>query len=100
MAKTTRNPRDILIEPLVTEKSYAQTEAGKYTFVVHPDADKPAIRAAVEEVFGVRVVSVNTLKRPGKKRRSTRTWKYGKTPERKLAVVTVAPGEKIDLFES
>lgn len=99
MAKTTRNPRDIIIEPVVTEKSYGQIESGKYTFVVHPDASKTAIRQAVEAIFGVTVVSINTVKRPSKRRRSTRTWKYGKTAERKHAIVTLAPGEKIDIFE-
>jgi large subunit ribosomal protein L23 len=99
MAKTTRNPRDVIIEPVVTEKSYGQIDSGKYTFVVHPDATKTAIRRAVEEIFGVTVVSVNTITRPSKKRRSPRTWKFGKTAERKHAVVTLAEGEKIDLFE-
>ncbi len=100
MAKTTRNPKDVIIEPVVTEKSYGQIDAGKYTFVVHPDATKTAIRQAVEEIFGVQVVSVNTLRRPAKKRRSPGTWKYGKTAAQKHAIVTLAPGQKIDLFES
>lgn len=100
MAKTIRNPRDIVIEPVVTEKSYGQIESGKYTFVVHPDATKTAVRQAVEEIFGVRVVSVNILKRPHRRRRSPRTWNYGKTAQRKHAIVTLASGEKIDLFES
>jgi large subunit ribosomal protein L23 len=70
-------------------------EAGKYTFEVARDATKPEIREAVERLFGVRVVKVNTLNVPGKtKRRGRYTYR---TPERKKAVVTLAPGQKIDL---
>ena len=99
MAKTIRDPRDVILEPVVTEKSYAAMEAGKYTFVVNPEATKTEIRQAVEQIFGVRVLDVNTIKRPGKRRRVPGTWRYGKTSARKHAVVTLYPGEKIELFE-
>lgn len=100
MARTARDPRDVVIEPVVTEKSYAGIEEGKYTFSVNPDATKTEIRQAIEQIFGVRVRDVNTLKRPGKRRRVPGTWRYGKTSGKKHAVVTLEPGEKIDLFES
>jgi large subunit ribosomal protein L23 len=90
-----RDHREILRRAVITEKSMRGAEAGKYTFEVARDATKPEIRAAVERVFGVRVVKVNTLRVPGKtKRRGRHTYR---TPDRKKAVVTLAPGEKIDL---
>lgn len=90
-----RDHREVLRRAVITEKSMRGTEAGKYTFEVARDATKPEIRAAVERLFGVRVVKVNTLRVPGKtKRRGRHTYR---TPERKKAVVTLAPGEKIDL---
>jgi large subunit ribosomal protein L23 len=92
-----RDPRDILIKPVVSEKSYALLDEGVYTFVVHPDANKTEIRQAVESVFGVRVTNVNTLNRKGKKKRRGR-W-IGTRPDTKRAIVTLAEGERIDLFE-
>ncbi|HEX4979695.1 MAG TPA: 50S ribosomal protein L23 [Acidimicrobiales bacterium] len=92
-----RDPRDILIKPVVSEKSYALLDEGVYTFVVHPDANKTEIRQAVESVFGVRVTRVNTLNRKGKKKRRGR-W-IGTRPDTKRAIVTLAEGERIDLFE-
>jgi large subunit ribosomal protein L23 len=92
-----RDPRDILIKPVVSEKSYALLDDGVYTFVVHPDANKTEIRQAVESVFGVRVTNVNTLNRKGKKKRRGR-W-IGTRPDTKRAIVTLAEGERIDLFE-
>ena len=66
----TRTPRDVIVSPVVSEKSYALMEDGVYTFTVHPDASKPQIRDAVQEIFGVKVAKVNTLNRPGKRKRN------------------------------
>jgi len=94
-----KDARDVIIQPVVSEKSYGMFEQGVYTFIVHPDAAKPEIGAAVEEIFGVRVVKVNTLNRKGKTVRNRRTGKLGKRPDRKRAIVTLAAGDTIDLFE-
>jgi large subunit ribosomal protein L23 len=90
------NPRDVLVRPVVSEKSYGLLDEGKYTFIVTPDANKVQIRMAVEAVFGVKVTGVNTLNRPGKRRRTRSGW--GKRPDTKRAIVTLAPGERIDIF--
>jgi large subunit ribosomal protein L23 len=90
------NPRDILIKPVVSEKSYGLLDEGKYTFVVDPDANKTQIRLAVEEVFRVKVTNVNTVNRPGKRRRTRFGW--GKRPDTKRAIVTLAEGDRIDIF--
>lgn len=90
------DPRDILIAPVVSEKSYGLMDENKYTFVVHPDANKTQIKIAVEQVFGVTVVGVNTINRPGKRVR-TRAG-YGRRPDTKRAIVSLAPGERIDIF--
>jgi large subunit ribosomal protein L23 len=85
---------------VVSEKSYALLDAGVYTFVVAPDANKTEIRQAVESIFNVRVTKVNTLNRKGKRKRNRRTFTYGTRPDTKRAVVTLAAGDRIDLFES
>jgi large subunit ribosomal protein L23 len=90
-----RDPRDILLAPVVSEKSYGLLDEGKYTFLVRPDANKTEIRQAVESVFGVKVSSVNTINRQGKKRR-TRVG-TGKRKDTKRAVVTLKDGT-IDIF--
>lgn len=91
------DPRDILLKPVVSEKSYGLLEEQQYTFVVRPDANKTQIKIAVEKVFGVKVLSVNTLNRPGKRKRS-RTG-YGKRSDTKRAIVTLSPESKaIDVF--
>jgi large subunit ribosomal protein L23 len=91
------DPRDILLAPVVSEKSYSLAEERQYTFIVRPDANKTQIKIAVEKVFGVKVLSVNTLNRPGKRKRS-RTG-FGKRKDTKRAIVTLAAGSKpIDLF--
>jgi large subunit ribosomal protein L23 len=91
------DPRDILLAPVISEKSYGLLEENKYTFIVHPDANKTAIKIAVEKVFGVQVVSVNTLNRQGKRKR-TRTG-YGKRKNTKRAIVTLTPESKpIEIF--
>jgi large subunit ribosomal protein L23 len=92
------DPRDVIIAPVVSEKSYALTESGVYTFKVRNDATKPQIRQAVQEIFGVKVAKVNTLNRPGKRKRNRRTFTYGKRPDTKRAIVTLAEGDTIDLF--
>ncbi len=91
------DPRDILLAPVISEKSYGLLDENKYTFVVHPDANKTQIKIAVEKVFGVKVESVNTLNRPGKRKR-TRTG-YGKRKDTKRAIVTLSEeSSAIDLF--
>lgn len=94
-----KDPRDVLIAPVVSEKSYALMEEGVYTFTVLPTASKPEIRDAVQEIFGVRVAKVNTLNRQGKRKRNRRTFTYGKRPDTKRAIVTLAEGDTIDLFQ-
>jgi large subunit ribosomal protein L23 len=91
------DPRDILLAPVISEKSYGLLEENKYTFVVSPDANKTQIKIAVEKVFGVKVVSVNTLNRNGKRKR-TRTG-FGKRKDTKRAIVTLSPESKpIEIF--
>ncbi|MGH9138351.1 MAG: 50S ribosomal protein L23 [Acidimicrobiales bacterium] len=94
-----RDPHDVIIEPIVSEKSYALLDRGVYTFRVHVSASKPEIRDAVERVFGVTVEKVNTLNRQGKRKRNRRTGTWGARPDTKRAIVTLAEGERIDLFE-
>ena len=95
-----KDPRDVIIKPVVSEKSYALLDNGVYTFIVAPDANKTEIRAAVESIFNVRVTKVNTLNRKGKCKRNRRTFTFGTRPSTKRAVVTLAVGDRIDLFES
>jgi large subunit ribosomal protein L23 len=90
------DPRDILISPVISEKSYGLLDENKYTFVVAPHANKTQIKIAVEQVFGVKVTSVNTLNREGKTVRS-RTG-IGRRASTKRAIVTVASGDRIDIF--
>jgi large subunit ribosomal protein L23 len=90
------NPRDILLRPVVSEKSYGLLDEGKYTFVVAPEANKTQIKQAVEEVFRVKVTTVNTLNRQGKRRRTRFGW--GKRADTKRAIVTLAEGDRIDIF--
>ena len=94
-----KDPRDVIIQPVVSEKSYGLIEDNVYTFLVHPDAAKPEIRSAVEAIFDVKVTKVNTLNRKGKSTVNRRTGVRGKRPDRKRAIVTLAPGDSIDLFE-
>ena len=94
-----RDPRDVILAPIVSEKSYALNEAGVYTFKVHPDASKPEIHDAVEAIFNVKVAKVNTLNRKGKRKRDRRTFTYGSRPDTKRAIVTLAPGQTIELFQ-
>ncbi len=88
--------RDIIIKPVVSEKSYALLDQNTYTFVVHPDTNKIQIREAVEEIFDVKVLSVNTINRQGKRKR-TKTG-FGQRAGSKRAIVTLAEGDRIDIF--
>lgn len=88
--------RDILLAPVVSEKSYGLLDENKYTFEVARDANKTQIKIAVEQVFGVKVTSVNTINRAGKRRRTRYGW--GKRPDVKRAIVSVAEGQRIDIF--
>ena len=90
------DPRDVLIKPVISEKSYRLVDDGKYTFLVAPEANKTQIRQAVEQVFRVKVTGVNTINRPGKRRRTRYGW--GKRPDTKRAIVTLAAGDRIDVF--
>jgi large subunit ribosomal protein L23 len=94
-----KDPRDIIIAPIVSEKSYALIETGVYTFQVHTSASKPEIRDAVESIWGVEVLKVNTLNRKGKRKRARGTNRMGQKPNTKRAIVTLASGE-IPLFEN
>ncbi|CAN5809979.1 hypothetical protein BH24ACT3_BH24ACT3_10470 [soil metagenome] len=94
-----RDPRDVILKQVVSEKSYALLEDNVYTFVVRRDASKPEVHDAVEAIFGVTVRKVNTLNRKGKATRNRRTGQRGKRPDTKRAIVTLAEGDSIDLFE-
>jgi large subunit ribosomal protein L23 len=94
---TKGDPRDVIIAPVVSEKSYSLIDNNAYTFVVHPDANKTEIRQAVETIWGVRVVSVNTINRKGKTKRYRYT--QGKRSDTKRAVVKLAAGDRIEIFE-
>ncbi len=91
-----KDPRDILIRPIISEKSYSLMDQGKYTFEVDPRSNKTEIKIAVEQVFGVKVVSVNTINRKGKTRRTR--YGLGKRKDVKRAIVTVGDGEALDVF--
>jgi large subunit ribosomal protein L23 len=91
-----KDHRDVLRRPIISEKSYGLLEQNKYTFEVDPRANKTEIKIAVEKVFDVRVVEVNTLNRHGKRRRTRYGW--GQRPGSKRAIVTVADGQRIDIF--
>ena len=90
-----RDPRDVIIRPVVSEKSYAAYDGNVYTFVVAPDANQVEIRQAVESIFDVRVTNVNTLNRNGKRKRNRRTGTFGSRAAEKRAVVTLAEGQRI-----
>ncbi len=93
------NPRSIILRPVVSEKSYRQMDENFYTFIVDPRANKIEIRKAVEQIFGVKVVNVNTLNRKGKRKRNRRTGVYSSKPDTKRAIVKLAENDRIDLFE-
>ena len=94
-----KDPRDVIIKPVVSEKSYALLDKGIYIFVVRPDANKIEIRQAIESIFSVEVVKVNTLNRKGKRKRNRRQPTFGTRPDVKRAIVTLAPGQTIPILE-
>ena len=90
--------RDVLLAPVVSEKTYSLLDENKYTFLVHPDANKTEIKIAVEKIFGVKVTAVNTINRKGKTRRTRNG--VGKRKDTKRAIVSVAVGQSIDIFSA
>ena len=90
--------RDVLLAPVVSEKTYSLLDENKYTFLVHPDANKTEIKIAVEKIFGVKVTAVNTINRKGKVRRTRNG--VGKRKDTKRAIVSVAAGQSIDIFSA
>jgi large subunit ribosomal protein L23 len=90
------DPRDVLLAPVISEKSYGLLDENKYTFEVHPRANKTQIKIAVEQVFNVKVTDVNTLNRPGKRKRTR--FGYGTRRSVKRAIVTLRVGDRIDVF--
>jgi large subunit ribosomal protein L23 len=95
-----RDPHNVLLRPVVSEKSYALMDQNVYVFVVDPTATKIQVRQAVEDAFNVRVDKVNTLNRKGKAKVNRRTNTTGHRPNTKRAIVTLHEGDSIDLFEN
>jgi large subunit ribosomal protein L23 len=93
-----KDPRDLIVRPVISEKTYGLLDENKYTFIVDPRANKTQIKQAIEQIFDVRVEKVNTMNRPGKRKR--RGWIVGKRPDIKRAIVTLAPGDEIELFDA
>ena len=96
MTTVTKDPRDVILSPVVSEKSYGLLDEGKYTFVVDPRANKTEIKIAIEQIFSVKVASVNTINRKGKTRRTRNG--LGKRKDTKRAIVSLAEGHRIDIF--
>ncbi|GAA4475308.1 50S ribosomal protein L23 [Enteractinococcus fodinae] len=90
-----KNPRDVILAPVVSEKSYADMDEGRYTFLVDPRSNKSEIKQAIETIFDVKVASVNTMNREGKRQRTR--FGYGNRKATKRAVVTLKDGS-IDIF--
>lgn len=97
MSSTKSDVRDVIIAPVVSEKSYALIDQNAYTFIVHPDANKTEIRHAVEQIWGVKVASVNTINRKGKAKRFR--FSQGRRNDTKRAIVKLVEGDKIEIFE-
>ena len=93
-----RDHRDVILRPVVSEKSYNLLDENKYTFIVAPNANKTEIKIAIEAIFDVKVVAVNTINRQGKRRRTR--YGIGKQADTKRAIVTIADGDRIDIFGS
>lgn len=91
-----KDHRDVIIKPIVTEKSMRLLDDNRYTFLVHPEANKTEIKIAVEKIFDVKVTSVNTMNRQGKSRRTR--YGTGRRPDTKRAIVSLAEGQSIDIF--
>ncbi len=97
MSAINKDPRDVIIKPIVSEKSYNLIDNGKYTFEVDPTSNKTEIKQAVEAIFNVKVASVNTLNRVGKTRRTK--FGLGKRKDTKRAIITLKSGS-IDIFSN
>ena len=95
-----KDPRDIVLRPVVSEKSYALLDRNVYTFIVAPHANKIEIKQAVEEIFNVKVAKISTLNRKGKLKRNRRSNTMGKRPDTKRAIVTLSGDDRIDIFGS
>ncbi|MEO6121930.1 MAG: 50S ribosomal protein L23 [Acidimicrobiales bacterium] len=95
-----KDPRDVILKPVVSEKSYSLLDEGVYTFLVHPGSNKIEIRQAVEAIFNVRVANVNTLNRKGKRKRNRKKATFGQRSDTKRAIVTLAGDDRIEVFES
>ncbi len=95
-----KDPRDIILRPVVSEKSYALLDQNVYTFIVAPDANKIEIKQAVESIFNVKVTRISTLNRKGKRKRNRRTNTVGKRSDTKRAIVALAADDRIDIFGS
>jgi large subunit ribosomal protein L23 len=93
---TVADPRDVIVAPVISEKSYTSLDKNWYTFLVHPDANKTEIKIAIEKIFEVRVLTVNTLNREGKRKRTRTGW--GRRKNTKRAMVKLADGDRIDAF--
>ncbi len=93
-----KSARDVIIRPVVSEKSYAGLEGNRYTFLVRPDANKTEIKEAIQKIWNVRVLAVNTLMRKGKVKRQR--YVTGRRPDQKRAIVTLAEGDNIEIFET
>ena len=96
MSSVHKDHRDVLRAPVISEKSYGLLDGNKYTFLVAPDANKTEIKIAVEKVFNVTVTNVNTLNRQGKRKRTR--FGYGKRADTKRAIVSLVPGDRIEIF--
>ncbi len=96
MTALNKDPRDIIVRPIVSEKTYGLMDEGKYTFEVDPRSNKTEIKIAIEQIFNVKVASVNTINRKGKARRTR--FGLGKRKDVKRAIVTLRGGEALDIF--
>ncbi len=90
------DPRDVILAPVISEKSYGLIEENTYTFLVRPDANKTEIKIAVEQIFGVKVDNVNTANRQGKRKRTR--FGYGQRKVTKRALVSLRAGDSIEIF--
>jgi large subunit ribosomal protein L23 len=97
VSSTKSDPRDVILAPVISEKSYSLLDQNAYTFIVHPEANKTEVKQAVEAIWNVKVLSVNTINRKGKSKRFRFT--TGKRPDTKRAVVKLREGDSIEIFE-
>ena len=93
---TVADPRDIIVAPVISEKSYSELNRNWYTFLVRPDANKTEIKIAIQQIFNVRVLTVNTINREGKRKRTKTGW--GQRKATKRAMVKLADGDRIEAF--